>query len=381
VKDIEHNFKFPNVNNFSELSIEEKEKLREFFQDSAKMMLESFKEIYHFNSCFRPIYNKYKHVMSEFAGVYGIDKANYNVQSHVYVRQKTIDRQNNPNYSVSLIPLSIEAIQYFEKIGRVVWTLLMFLIDNQLLSFANEGKDFIPRNLFMPEKWEKQEINQIMEKIHSYCVPTIQSILKVNPPTDAELQIKINESFKTDYLYVMKRDILDVEFLKDSKIERSDNSKLAENSQKTEDFEIIDIASSNEVWSTYQLIDGTILKIRDVLLKAIKLPHLDEKGNPIFNISSKRISVAFPSKSILGKETAPCTQEELHKSIIDNNMKFEVIQEPWNEYILKDGTNLQIKAILTAVSKTSKFDHYGEPIYLTTRKLNLEVKSSNQLSK
>src|SRR3972149_11123243 len=170
VEDIRKNFKFPNVNNFSELSIEEKQRLNEFLQDSAQMTLDFFKEVYHFNSCFRPIYNKYKHVMSEFTGVYGIDKERQDIQSHVYVRQKDIDIRKYPHYSVFMIPLSTDAIQYFDRIARSVWTLLMFLVDNQLLLFANEGKDFIPRNLLMPEKWKNQEIEQLTGKIKSYCM-------------------------------------------------------------------------------------------------------------------------------------------------------------------------------------------------------------------
>jgi len=100
---------------------------------------------------------------------------------------------------------------------------------------------------------------------------------------------------------------------------------------------------------------------------------LDKVGNPTFSVFSQTISVAFPNKSVLGKETPPCTPEELNNSIVQANMEFETIQEPWNEYTLKDGTIIKTKAQLTSVSKTNKFQHYGEPIYLILRALNLEV--------
>lgn len=384
LEDIQRNFKYPDVNNFSELTSDEKKELKEILEESAKMMLEFFKEIYHFNHNFRTVYNKYKHVMSEFTGVYGIDKERNNIQSHVYVRQKDIDKKNNPHYSDYVIPLSTETIQYFDKIARSVWTLLLFLLDNQLLSFANEGKDFIPRNLLTPEKGKKQRLNQITEKITSCCMPDFQAIMKVNPSQDAELQRKMNEALKIDHVYVMHKDILDIEFLKDSQITRSEISETAENTQKgtpSADFEIVDVASANEGWSTYKLVDGTILKVRNVIIKALRLSSFDQQGNPIYNLNALTISGVVPTKSVLGKQSAPFTQEELSASIIDPDIKFEAIQEPWNKYVLTDGTEIEIKTVLGTVSKTNKYGPYGEPIYLTNAPYNFKVKIPNSLRK
>jgi hypothetical protein len=384
VEDIQRNFKYPDVNNFSELASDEKKELKEILEESAKMMLDFFKEIYRFNHRFRPIYNKYKHVMSEFTGVYGIDKERRNIESQVFVRQKDVDKKNNPHYSVSIIPLSTETIQYFDKIARYVWTLLTFLLDNQLYSFANEGKDFIPRNLLAPEKGKKQRIEQITEKITSYCLPNLQSMVKINPSPDAELRSKINEALKTEHVYVMHKDIFNVEFLKDSQITRSDNFETAEETKertRSEDFEIIDVASAHEDWSTYRLTDGTLLKVRDVLIKALRLSSFDEQGNPIYNLNTQTISGVVPTKSILGKESAPFTQEELTKSVIDPNMKFDIIEEPWNKYVLADGTEIEIKTVLTTVSKTNKYGHHGEPIYLTARTFNFKTNIASKLRK
>jgi hypothetical protein len=382
VEDIQRNFKYPDVNNFSELASDEKRELKDILEESANMMLDFFKEIYRFNHHFRPIYNKYKHVMSEFTGNYGIDKERHNIESRVFVRQKDIDKKNNPHYSVYIIPLSTEEIQYFDKIARHVWTLLSFLLDNQLYSFANEGKDFIPRNLLIPEEGKKQKIRQITEKITSYSLPNLQAMLKTNPPPDAELRSKINEALKTDFVYVMHKDILDVEFLKDSQMTRSDDSETAEKTKErtpSEDFEIVDVASANEGWSTYRLTDGALMKVRDVLVKAIRLSSFDEHGNPIYNLNTQTIFGVVPAKSIMGKESAPFTQEELSKSVIDPNMKFDVIQEPWNKYVLADGTEIEIKSVLATVSKTNKCGHHGEPIYLTARTLDFKTNIASKL--
>lgn len=383
-QDILRNFKYPDVSNFSELTLDEKKELKEILEESAKMMLEFFEEIYRFNQHFRPVYNKYKHVMSELTGVYGIDTKKNNIQSHVYVRQKSIDKKNNPHYSVSMIPLSTAVIKYFDKIAQSVWTLLEFLLDNQLLSFANEGKDFVPRRLLIAEKGKRERFKQITEKITSYCVPNLQAMLKVSPPPDAALLSKINEALKTDHIYVMNKDILDAEFLKSSQMERSDKSETAESAQKgtpNENFEIVDVVSASEDWSKYRLMDGTILKVREVLIKATRLSAFDEKGNPVYNLNSQTIFGAVPAKSTLGKESAPFTQEELSKSVVDPNIEFEVIQEPWNKYVLADGTEIEIKAVLSTASKTNKYGHHGEPIYLNTRTLSFKVNAPSKLLK
>jgi hypothetical protein len=377
VQDIQRNFKYPDVNNFNELASDEKRELKEILDESANMMLDYFKDIYNFNHRFRSIYNKYKHVMSEVTGVYGIDKANSSVSSHVFMRQKDIDQKNNVHYSVYVVPLSTEIIQYFDKIARCVWTLLMYLLDNQLLSFANLGKDFIPRNLLVPQEGKRQRFYEITEKITSYCAPNLQTMLKVNAPPDAGLQSKINEALKTNHMYVMNKDILDVEFLKDSQITRTDNSQTVENAQK--DFEIVDTVSASESWSTYRLTDGTLLKARDVLVEAVRLPSCDQQGNPIYNLQTLTVYGVVPPKSVLGKESSPFTQEELSKSVTDSNMKFDIIQEPWNRYVLADGTEIETRTVLETASKTDKYGHYGEPVYLASRTLNIKTNTAHMI--
>ena len=377
VQDVQRNFKYPDVNNFNELASDEKKELKEILDESVNMMLDFFKDIYNFNHRFRPIYNKYKHVMSEVTGVYGIDKANRKVQSHVFIRQKDIDQQNNVHYSVYMVPLSTDIIQYLDKIARSVWTLLMFLLDNQLLSFGNQGKDFIPRNLLVPQEEKRQRLSQIKKKITSYCAPNLQTMLQIKPSPDAELQSKINEALKTNHMYVMNKDILDVEFLKDSQITRTDYSETLENAQK--DFEIVDTVSASESWSTYRLTDGTLLKARDVLVEAVRLPSRDQQGNPVYNLNTLTIYGVVPPKSVLGKESPPFTQEELSKSVIDFNMKFDVIQEPWNRYVLTDGTEIETRTVLGSVSKTDRYGHYGEPIYLTSRTLDIKTNTAHTI--
>jgi len=130
------------------------------------------------------------------------------------------------------------------------------------------------------------------------------------------------------------------------------------------DFEFVDIVSSKEDWSLYKLEDDTILKIRFILIKAVREAEFDRFGNPTYSLNSQNVIGVIPSKSAIGSPSKPYTQEELASSVIHEDMKFKIVEEPWNEYKFKDETVVKVKLVLSMVSKTSKFDAHGEPIYL-----------------
>lgn len=45
---------------------------------------------------------------------------------------------------------------------------------------------------------------------------------------------------------------------------------------------IVDVVNSSEVWSSYELEDGTVLKVKQVLVKVVKLDEKDIEGKPIY---------------------------------------------------------------------------------------------------
>ena len=130
------------------------------------------------------------------------------------------------------------------------------------------------------------------------------------------------------------------------------------------DFEVVEVVSSKEDWSKYKLEDGTILKIRFILIKALRETNLDQFGNPVYHLNSQNIVGMVPLKSSFGTPSPHITQEELSSSISHEDMKFEAIQEPWNDYELADGTKVRVKLVLSMVSKTDKYESHGEPVYL-----------------
>lgn len=153
INDVWRNFRYPNVANFSDLTLEEKKLLNEILKDSANLTLLHFNEVHKFNVNFRTLYNKYKHSLAECTGIFGIDKEKYLIESKVFVRHKVEEkRAKTAIHYTYMVPLSSDTIQYFEKVARSAWTLLQLLVENTLLSLANEEKDFIPRTLFIEKE-------------------------------------------------------------------------------------------------------------------------------------------------------------------------------------------------------------------------------------
>jgi hypothetical protein len=219
IYDIYKNFKYPNVENFTEISAEEKKVLSEILAESANKTREYFKDAYRFKRHFMDVYNKYKHVMSEVTGVYGINKDKKIIESRFYVRHKIVDKKGT-RYNVFAVPLSWDTLQYFETVSRATWTLLMFLIENQLLALANQGRDIVPKHLAINQE-AGEKIRQITAKITSYKQKEFNTIIKVNPPKDKALQNKISKAFKDNSIYLMKNDIFDIESLKRGSIDKT----------------------------------------------------------------------------------------------------------------------------------------------------------------
>ena len=118
-----------------------------------------------------------------------------------------------------------------------------------------------------------------------------------------------------------------------------------------------DFKTIKEVWNEYKLEDGTIVKLRFILIKLINQPN----G---FGIGSTIIIGIFPSPDLIGLPSqAIYSPQELEKSIEKKDLQFELVKEDWNVYELKDKSKLSIKPILVSISRTNKHDQHGEPIY------------------
>lgn len=162
-----------------------------------------------FKRNFKQVYNKYKHVMAEVTGAYAFHKEKGVFESRFYVRHKVKENQ----YKIYTIPLSPDIIAYFRAIRRSAINLFNSLLDNQLLYLSNEGRDFIPRNLYFKRENTGKRLNEITLKIKSCTIPNYQAILKINRAS-IEGQHRMADAFRKNCIYVMTKDIYDKDALK-----------------------------------------------------------------------------------------------------------------------------------------------------------------------
>jgi len=139
-------------------------------------------------------------------------------------------------------------------------------------------------------------------------------------------------------------------------------------------FDVVD-----EYWNIYKLSDGSILRTKLVLIKVAR--GADASGNIGYNFNSQNLVASFTAVDKKGTpSTRPYTPQDLQSSIVED-LDFKTEKEDWNLYKLEDGTQIEIKLILTRVAKTDKFDPVGSPIYLTQTQTVIKPKLSKELQK
>lgn len=130
-------------------------------------------------------------------------------------------------------------------------------------------------------------------------------------------------------------------------------------------FQIVPFETIKEDWSIYKLRDKSVVKVRYVLIKILKSAQVDVFGNPIFDLNYATVVGVIPDPSLLGSPSVSISvsPEILNKSIVEKDISFDPITEPWNEY-QTEGKIIKTKLILTKIARTSVFNERGEPAYL-----------------
>jgi hypothetical protein len=136
-----------------------------------------------------------------------------------------------------------------------------------------------------------------------------------------------------------------------------------------EDFRI-----EKEDWNVYKLSDGTILKLRQVLVKVSK-PTVIQPGQPNFQVEPSTLLMATLSPTKLKGPPDPgqYTPEELSTFITAGSMKFKTIRAIINEYLTTSGIKIHLQLAQINVGRTSKFDSNGDPRYLVNAQINIQI--------
>lgn len=145
--------------------------------------------------------------------------------------------------------------------------------------------------------------------------------------------------------------------------------------------EYIEFDTIRERWSKYKLEDGTIIKIKFVPIKFAR-EKIDDAGNPVYLANYTNVVGSVPPSNLLGSPSSKkYGRQEIIDAIVEEDMRFETLEEDWNEYQLKDGSKLSVKAVVTKVDKTNLFDEKGEPLYNVSHQVLMKGSIPKELRK
>jgi len=124
---------------------------------------------------------------------------------------------------------------------------------------------------------------------------------------------------------------------------------------KTCDFTVV-----SEDWSRYLASDGTMIKVRIVVRRIVRSLELNPQGYPNFGIEAMNaVSVIVPDR-LMGP---PSKEIWDPKKDMGQELKFETLEEKWQEYHTADGFKVFVKPVLMKVFRYAKCNDYGEPVY------------------
>ena len=134
--------------------------------------------------------------------------------------------------------------------------------------------------------------------------------------------------------------------------------------KKNLDFEVI-----KERWGKYTLDDGSVLKVRFILTN---IKTWNENGEKKYTANNQVIQTVLSAEHLIGEPTkATFTPEALQKNIEKDDLSYEQLETPVNEYILDDGTKLKLFPQVIKVSRSSLKNNLGEPIYMVTTNVTI----------
>jgi hypothetical protein len=149
-----------------------------------------------------------------------------------------------------------------------------------------------------------------------------------------------------------------------------------------------------EDWNEYRIADNTILKTRFVLLGVLMDKTIDEIRDVLKRLPTDqalKMGFGFRSQTLFSMESPPNRRgspeskrysvPELRDSVVEEDIDFETVKSTWNSYLLENGMRLKIRLSPTLVSRTSKFDDAGIPIYVIDSTLDIKVTMPEDIEK
>jgi len=148
---------------------------------------------------------------------------------------------------------------------------------------------------------------------------------------------------------------------------------------------------NREDWNYYKLQDGAVLKGRFILKSVLIEGKLEDIITQVKLGEKPRLRLSYVADNIYAIEaptelrgppdTKRYTAEDLRQAITQKDVDYETVRESWNFYQLDNGMVLKVKLSPSVVSKTSKFEQGGMPIYLVESSLEMKIEFPDDIQK
>ena len=135
------------------------------------------------------------------------------------------------------------------------------------------------------------------------------------------------------------------------------------------DFE--PVTFQREDWSEYVVGDKMIVHAKRILLR-VRREYQNGRTNFTFDLSDPIIVPTSMDTDYGPPDSQSYTEAELESSAV-RSLRIKKVTERVNEYSLHDGYKVTVRFYLTSVSKTGKFNQYGEPRYLFKSEVKFTV--------
>lgn len=231
-----------------------------------------------------------------------------NAEKHLYrdIRQLRIDIMHSTKRLSELIGL---VTTYAPKTGEVLFRAVCFLLefeDWQLMKHGAILREFPMKGELHaslvggdPMSLGPNGQDPHFELGHSLRKTELKDNGKTSFTVDSKFTAQLNRNVQFERVELFfygdsetSGEITDKAFKKAEPIE----AKSGENVKL--DFEIVDVISGREDWSVYRFIDGTIFKIRLVLVKALRYDTFDSNGNPNYLLNTQTVLGTVPPRII-----------------------------------------------------------------------------------
>jgi hypothetical protein len=126
----------------------------------------------------------------------------------------------------------------------------------------------------------------------------------------------------------------------------------------------VDFSVSREDWTRFKLSDGTILRIRIVNFKIVRVGESDI-GMPMYGGTSQNIVSSIVPSELIDKQGQKLVGEATPEQIKEGTkLDFELIgKQQWQEYRTTDGWTVLIRPEVGMVVRLKYYNQFGEPVY------------------